>query len=49
MKTLGWRGVFNTPKIQWYLESHGFKNIVLRLQRNTLRQYYGSIENHGIV
>jgi hypothetical protein len=30
MKTLGWSGVFNTLKIPWYLEYHGFENIVFR-------------------
>jgi hypothetical protein len=30
MKTLGWRRVSNTPKIPWYLEYHGFENIVFR-------------------
>jgi hypothetical protein len=31
MKTLGWSGVSDTPKIPWYLEYYGFKNIVFRI------------------
>jgi hypothetical protein len=30
MKTLGCSGVSNTPKRPWYLEYHGFENIVFR-------------------
>jgi hypothetical protein len=30
MKTLGWSGFSNTPKIPWYLEYHGFEKIVFR-------------------
>jgi hypothetical protein len=28
MKTLGWSGVSNTPKIQWYLANYGIQNRV---------------------
>jgi hypothetical protein len=28
MKTLGWSGVSNTPKILWYLANHGIQNRV---------------------
>jgi hypothetical protein len=28
MKTLGWSGVSNTPKILWYLANHGIQNSV---------------------
>jgi hypothetical protein len=37
MKTFGWSGVSNTPKTQWYLEYHGFKNKVLKKEPNTLK------------
>jgi hypothetical protein len=28
MKTLGWSGASNTPKIPWYLANHGIQNRV---------------------
>jgi hypothetical protein len=41
MKTLGWSGVSNTPKIPWYLANHGIQNRVFymlakHLEKNTM-------------
>jgi hypothetical protein len=45
MKTLGWSFQYS-KKTQWYLEYHGFENIVFR---NATKQLMALLKKHGIV